>query len=133
MVRKMFRFTFLEPHYSHFTSAITGALLHGHPGDEVVVITPEEAGELRQELYAQLPPNPDMWTDEQRRHYGAFAGKKVVTPTEAKRHTTERMGAKRRKLVPLAEWFDAPEGFDLRDFIGLPPIEQPEEETENGD
>lgn len=127
MGRKIIRFGgpgLQEPQWVPFDSAITGGILHGHPGDEVPVITQTEATMIRQELYAGLHGPPASWTADQMRIYGAFAGKKAILDTEVHRFI-KRLGDRGQRLPEIVEILDAPAGFDLRAHFGLAP-EEPE-------
>ncbi len=93
--RKQLRFggdRLIDPQYCNFPSAITRGPLHGHPGDIAVVVSKEEAKELRDELYRRLTPNALGWSEEEVQHYSTFGGKKLILENEAFGYVTRGQG-----------------------------------------
>jgi hypothetical protein len=108
-----------EPVFTHFDSAITGGMLHGHVGEVAYVVTQEEADALKKELLYPLGPAAS-WTAEERTAYAKFAGAKLMLESDV-RKILQRFGERMTPLPPLGELVDAPDDIDIRVLCGLPP------------
>lgn len=95
-----------DPRYTVFDSAITRGTLHGHPGDEVLVITPDEAEKWRARLYADLPRDPNDWTPAHVIAYATFAGRKAILEKDVRHYVTRMQFATLEdREVDVASYF----------------------------
>ncbi len=72
-----------DPQYTWFYSALTRGMVHGHPGDEALILTKAEADALKDRVYADLPRDLRSWTGKHSAHFSTFAGKKLILESEA--------------------------------------------------
>jgi len=105
--------TLQEPQYVFFNSAITGTPLHGHPRDTAVVVSAQEAIELRDECYDGLP-HPSMWNEEAEKRYRRFAGAKVIVDTIAQGYVDREQASFEDSTI------------DVREVVGLGAAEKKE-------
>lgn len=102
-----------DPQYTWFYSALTRGMLHGHPGDEVLIVTQDEANELGKAVYDGLPRDVKQWGGAHQAQFSTFAGVKMILDSEAAGYVKNRqavfvdtdddprawLGLKRKKLT----------------------------------
>ena len=93
----------IDPQFCHFPCAITGGsparprdggALHGHPGDEALIVTAQEAGELKRECYESrgVMHHPSQWSDVDAVGFSTFGGKKLILDSVAPGYVARRQG-----------------------------------------
>lgn len=122
----------VDPTYTWFHSAITGMILHGHPGDVAAIISPTEQREILGQVYGHSPPENfhkmteaqqgewrkncmGLMSPEQREALRKMLGKKVVLFDGLPNHNAEQY-VKNDQAV-IEDWGDT-EG-DIWDFLGI--------------
>jgi len=100
-------------YYHPFTG---DAQVHGHPGDDALILTPDEVKELRIEMWAGIPHDHGVWDAEHRERYHAITRSRVIA--EISTHGGAHNAAKyvRDKQAEYAEC-----DVDPREWLGLKP------------
>jgi hypothetical protein len=116
-----------DPQWTWFYSALTRGQLHGHPGDEALIVSKDEASELSKRMYAGIPSDTRAWTGDHEDKWRGFAGKKLILASHAQGYVT-------RKQAQVVESDDDP----LTEYLGIKsqtaaPEPAIAEEENNGD
>lgn len=63
-------------YYHPFTK---DAQVHGHPGDEALILSPDEVKELREDVWAGIPHERQDWTEDHYARYHALFRCRVIS------------------------------------------------------
>jgi len=102
-------------YYHPFTK---DAQVHGHPGDEALILAPDEIADLREEVWRGIPHDRDIWTEEHYARYHAIFRLHVIAERSkfgAMHNAAKYVNDKQARYADC--------GITPREWLGLKPKE----------